>query len=829
MQISHVRMRVFDAVSRGLDVTLIVPERRVRAAVTRSLREHFGDSGWNVVALDAHKSFQAVPLLPLATAGVVDSQDLRVQSVGPAIDALAARLTKNPRRSVVVVADGQWLDPLTCGAILTATARADVAVVTVQSTAPDEPPADGILIELPHLDRADFAEAVEAHTGLRLGSASLSRLRTSTGARLDLAVAVVHAARWNGGLRALAGGEQRLVGRLWTPELRPTLERELEDIDARTRGVLESIALRGGIRSEELADALGTDRLRELEREGRIELAPDRDGPVVLVTPPLMAEHLRMTAPRVRLESIDDTGSLAAPSRWDPRVHRSVLEQASTLVRAHKERALHRVHDARAVWARANGALPAATELLRACTAVDGHEREIGRLLAETDTARGAPDERADWIDARWTYEAWCRGVLPDVGAEDLADLPACARVRLHLREKELSHALLVHLDEEELDRLVREVEEDGRPEYAVRARFLAASAAVQRFDFDAAQAHLDHIRSQSACPRGMLLFLEALVALGRGDLAAVRTSIAEGFAGQSCELDLREAAAFAMLTVTLSVIGAPIVQSEEAIELASLFGIPVPSASNPFHALALSAIALTAWDPHHGHVLRFVHVEEPDALPAGPLRDLLAAWTETLREGADAGECLVALVPRLWDAGARFSATGVATVLTDMDMSPSDLMELAGWFRRAPGAVAGAYAAYAEARAVGDGAGLLAVAETFDALELDGQATRAIRGAVQCFAASGDDEGRARAESALSRRHPTPLTVLGDLTVQAPSLSRRERVIAGMASSGMSNREIATALGISVRTVESHVLRIMRKTGAERRVEIGEALTPWT
>ena len=481
------------------------------------------------------------------------------------------------------------------------------------------------------------------------------------------------------------------------------------------------------------------------------------------------------------------------------------------------------------MWARANGALPAATELLRACTAVDGHEREIGRLLAETDTARGAPDERADWIDARWTYEAWCRGVLPDIGAEDLADLPACARVRLRLREKELSHALLVHLDEEGLDRLVREVEEDGQPESAVRARFLAASAAVQRFDFDAAQAHLEHIRSQSTCPRGMLLFLEALVALGRGDLAAVRTSIAEGFAGQSCELDLREAAAFAMLTVTLSVIGAPIVQSEEVIELASLFGIPVPSASNPFHALALSAITLTAWDPHHGHVLRFVHVEEPDALPAGPLRDLLAAWTETLREGADAGECLVALVPRLWDAGARFSATGVATVLTDMDMSPSDLMELAGWFRRAPGAVAGAYAAYAEARAVGDGAGLLAVAETFDALELDGQATRAIRGAVQCFAASGDDEGRARAESALSRRHPTPLTVLGDLTVQAPSLSRRERVIAGMASSGMSNREIATALGISVRTVESHVLRIMRKTGAERRVEIGEALTPWT
>lgn len=61
----------------------------------------------------------------------------------------------------------------------------------------------------------------------------------------------------------------------------------------------------------------------------------------------------------------------------------------------------------------------------------------------------------------------------------------------------------------------------------------------------------------------------------------------------------------------------------------------------------------------------------------------------------------------------------------------------------------------------------------------------------------------------ARSRRHPG---------VAAPSgLTPREREIAVLAASGMSNRDIARALFLSVRTVESHLYRAMRKSAVTR------------
>lgn len=51
--------------------------------------------------------------------------------------------------------------------------------------------------------------------------------------------------------------------------------------------------------------------------------------------------------------------------------------------------------------------------------------------------------------------------------------------------------------------------------------------------------------------------------------------------------------------------------------------------------------------------------------------------------------------------------------------------------------------------------------------------------------------------------------------------LSAREEQIVGMVCQGMSNRDMATALFVSVKTVESHLTRIFRKTGARSRVSL--------
>ena len=50
--------------------------------------------------------------------------------------------------------------------------------------------------------------------------------------------------------------------------------------------------------------------------------------------------------------------------------------------------------------------------------------------------------------------------------------------------------------------------------------------------------------------------------------------------------------------------------------------------------------------------------------------------------------------------------------------------------------------------------------------------------------------------------------------------LTAREREVLGCLAEGMSNKQIARALGISVRTVTVHVSNLLRKTGAASRTE---------
>ena len=52
------------------------------------------------------------------------------------------------------------------------------------------------------------------------------------------------------------------------------------------------------------------------------------------------------------------------------------------------------------------------------------------------------------------------------------------------------------------------------------------------------------------------------------------------------------------------------------------------------------------------------------------------------------------------------------------------------------------------------------------------------------------------------------------------PDLTAREREVLGCLAEGMSNKQIARALGISVRTVTVHVSNLLRKTGVASRTE---------
>jgi DNA-binding NarL/FixJ family response regulator len=64
-------------------------------------------------------------------------------------------------------------------------------------------------------------------------------------------------------------------------------------------------------------------------------------------------------------------------------------------------------------------------------------------------------------------------------------------------------------------------------------------------------------------------------------------------------------------------------------------------------------------------------------------------------------------------------------------------------------------------------------------------------------------------------------LSIEGGVNPMGPRLTARERQVMDLILLARSNREIARELGIEERTVKAHVGRLMRKTGAENRIDL--------
>ncbi len=63
------------------------------------------------------------------------------------------------------------------------------------------------------------------------------------------------------------------------------------------------------------------------------------------------------------------------------------------------------------------------------------------------------------------------------------------------------------------------------------------------------------------------------------------------------------------------------------------------------------------------------------------------------------------------------------------------------------------------------------------------------------------------------------------ELLTGVDALTASERRVAGMAAGGMTNREIAEALFVTLKTVEKHLANAYAKLGISRRAELSAAM----
>jgi DNA-binding CsgD family transcriptional regulator len=142
-------------------------------------------------------------------------------------------------------------------------------------------------------------------------------------------------------------------------------------------------------------------------------------------------------------------------------------------------------------------------------------------------------------------------------------------------------------------------------------------------------------------------------------------------------------------------------------------------------------------------------------------------------------------------------------------------------------GPLVGVMAAHAEALVSRQGEALDRASLDFQAIGALALAAEAAASAASCFAGAG----RRRQATAAARRandlaHQaggTWLTKSHDDSRQV--LTGREYEVAGLAANGLTSKEIAARLYISVRTTDNHLQRVYFKLGVKSREELASVL----
>jgi DNA-binding CsgD family transcriptional regulator len=796
-------------------------------------------------------------LLPPASGGVGAGVDLLARMR----EALAQRA--GGRRLVLCVDDGHLLDQGSAALVHQLVAAGEAfAVVTLRR---GEPVPDAVralwkdelceLVELDVLSRSDVERLLEEVLGGPVDGRSRNAFWELTrGNALFLRELVLYGMEH--GLLADAGGLWRWRGEMAAGlRLAELVGSRLQSLAAGEREVLEVVAVGaplevGLLEADEVA-ALGV-----LEAQEMVQRASDGRRRTVDVAHPLHGEVVRERLTRTRLEAIqrrlanavqahggqrrDDVPRLAlwrlqSGGPADPALFVKAAEQSlAALDFAVAERF------ARAAL-QAGGGFAARLALGRSLAGA-GNADEAEALLGELEVQAGDDGQRAAVAIALARHLFWGR-VRPDD-----------AEVALRRAEDAVSDA---GLRDELIALRARLVAARGQPQ-------LALVAAAQLLDDPAVR---EQARLQAAITVG-----ECLISRGRLDEAIAVTETWRPIARRHRdELPLAEPVLLMEHASALRFAGRLIEATELAQQSYKLALARRSAQTTAIEAVALGLVWLT-----RGKVRTALRLfREGAAL----LRDVdavgMLAWAlaGVGQAAAQAGEAAVARdavaemerrplghagfecelgLARAWSAAADGELSRArALTLESSEIARSrgqeafemlalhdlcrfgDPAAAAPGLARLAGQVDGRHvqviAALAAALVARDGSGLLDVAERF----ADESALLSAAEAASAAASALHEAGRASSARAAAARAAMwlqaceaarPPSLIATST--AGELTFREREIALLAAGGLSSRQIADRLVVSVRTVDNHLQHAYRKLGVTSRQDLPEVLT---
>ena len=248
---------------------------------------------------------------------------------------------------------------------------------------------------------------------------------------------------------------------------------------------------------------------------------------------------------------------------------------------------------------------------------------------------------------------------------------------------------------------------------------------------------------------------------------------------------------------------------------------------------LATSGLAVTA--SHLGDAAAALAAEAELHTIAGEFRFLRderergPAWVRVVSgDPRGATEILLRHAPLARDAGFLTSASLLWHDAMRIDPTIDVASDLEAIAAAGDSPLLEARARHARAIASRSTEGLLAAGEAFEALGSNLHAAEALLAAADGRRREGDQRGAnaltARGEALLERcEGARPQGVVRASTIVP--LSDREREVATLAVQGITSKDIADRLYLSVRTVNNHLQRVYTKLGVTSRAELGEAL----